>query len=143
MTRDSLLVFYDGECGRCSGVMAWALRRDRSRLLRPVPAQSGEALEALGPERARDARDALHAWSRHDGLVTGVDAVAALLDRLPGWRIAARVLAWPPVTAIARPFYRFVARHRHSFGAARCALPLSPPAPAAPPRPSPPRSHRS
>ncbi len=48
----ALVVFYDGECGLCAAVLAWALRRDRGSRLRPVPAQSEEARALLEPRDA-------------------------------------------------------------------------------------------
>ena len=144
MTGAPLLVFYDGECGLCAGVMVWALRRDRRHALRPMAVQSAEAQRLLGPARATRALEELHTWSDREGVRTGVEAVAALLARLPRWRRVAPLLsASVPLT---RPFYRWIASRRRGLGAAQCALPVPPlssPPPAAPRPPHPPRSHRS
>lgn len=122
MTRDPLFVFYDGACGLCAGAVVWALRRDRARRLQPVPVPSEEATRRLGAHAAH-ALESLHAWSERGGLVAGPDAVAALLARLPRWGWAAALLRAPGVRSLARPAYRFVARHRHAFDRPGCALP--------------------
>ncbi|MCU0314215.1 MAG: DUF393 domain-containing protein [Solirubrobacteraceae bacterium] len=122
--RGLLWVFYDGECGLCAGSMAWALRRDRAGRLKPVPYQDPEAARRLGPAAA-SARDELHVWSEEGGLRAGVEAVSALLARLPGWSAAGALLARPPVLWVARPIYRAVARRRRSLGGAACPLPAA------------------
>ena len=119
---EPLHVFYDGECGLCSGFVAWALARDRDRLLRPEPAQSPKAREVLGPERARRSLEELHAWSARDGLLTGPVAVAAVLRRLPGWGSLATLIAAPVLRPLAMWGYAWVAARRRSF-ASRCPLP--------------------
>ncbi|HET7224899.1 MAG TPA: DUF393 domain-containing protein [Candidatus Eisenbacteria bacterium] len=122
MTRDPLFVFYDGGCDLCAGALAWALRRDALGLVRPVAVPSPEAERVLGPSTVH-ALEALHAWSEHSGLVTGPDAVAALLARLPRWGWAGALLGAPLVRSLARPAYRMVARHRYAFDRPGCALP--------------------
>lgn len=119
----ALVVFVDGECGLCAAVLAWALRRDRGARLRPVPAQSEEARALLEPRDAARALVELHAWSPQEGLLRGAEAVAALLLRLPRWRLAGTLLGTRAGLALARPIYRLVARRRRVFGAARCPLP--------------------
>lgn len=123
MNPDPVFVFYDGGCDLCAGAVAWALRRDALGLLRPVPVPSDEATRLLGADAARHALESLHAWSERGGLVTGSDAVAALLARLPRWGWAGALLRWPGVRSLARPAYRMVARRRHAFDRPGCPLP--------------------
>lgn len=106
----------------CSGVVAWALRRDRARALQPIAAESAEGRALLGPAFAR-ALEELHAWSADGGLQTGPAAVAALLERLPRWRLVGVALRLPIVRTLARLGYRWVARRRGWFGPPRCPLP--------------------
>lgn len=116
-----LTVFYDGSCGMCHASVAWALARDRHHALEPLPFQSEEARRRLGPVLAARAAEELHVWSESEGIRTGSDAVAALLTRLPGWRLAGAALAWPPVRLFARPIYRAIASRRPR----RCELPAA------------------
>lgn len=119
-----LHVFYDGDCGLCSTAVAWALARDRDHRLRPIPASDPQALTMLGPAHV-GVLNSLHAWSADGGLVTGPEAVGAVLTRLPGWRWAALLLRAPGVRSAARPAYRWIASHRDWFGTPRCPLPPS------------------
>ena len=121
--RDALWVFYDGECGLCSGAVAWALRHDLHGRLRAVPAQSEEARSRVGDFAAARLLDELHVWSAAHGTRAGVDAVVELLARLPGWSITGRLLGVPPLRELSRVLYRAVARHRAWFGRAACPLP--------------------
>jgi predicted DCC family thiol-disulfide oxidoreductase YuxK len=96
--------------------VSWLLRRDRRRALRAVPAQSADARDAVGSERAARLLDELHTYHATQGVRTGVDALAAILSRLQGWRWAGWLLGLPPVRQLARPVYHWVARHRYLLG---------------------------
>jgi hypothetical protein len=67
------------------------------------------ALDPAALERA------LHIVAVDGAVRAGADALPWILERLPGWRGAARWLAMPPVLAIARPLYAFVARRRRAI----------------------------
>ncbi|WP_415647453.1 thiol-disulfide oxidoreductase DCC family protein [Stackebrandtia soli] len=60
---------------------------------------------------------------------SGPDAIAALLRTSPHkvLRIVGSVLSWRPVSALAWPVYRLVARNRHRLpgGTPTCSLPHS------------------
>ena len=118
-----LTVFYDGDCGMCSGAVAWALQRDRDRLLNPIPYQSPRALEYLGLEGVARAAEELHVWSESYGMRTGADAVVDLLTRLPGWRWLGRLFASRALRPMVQQAYRSLAARREWFGAPRCQLP--------------------
>jgi predicted DCC family thiol-disulfide oxidoreductase YuxK len=101
-------VYYDRDCGFCRWMLAWILRWDRLRRLRPVPIESPEGDRELGD--LGDAR--LDAWHLvRDGVRwSGGRAFAPLLEELPGGRLLAplaRRLEWLLV-----PAYRWVADHR-------------------------------
>jgi len=121
----ALRVFYDGECGMCSRVIAWALARDTDGRLRPEPLQSEAARAALGEHAAR-ANDELHVWSEESGMRVGADAMAELLRRLPRWRWLGALIGFPLVLPLARPAYRWVAKRRGWSGVQNCPLPPSP-----------------
>jgi predicted DCC family thiol-disulfide oxidoreductase YuxK len=106
MTRPRL--YYDHDCGFCRWTLAWVLRWDRGRRLRPVPIESPEGDRELGD--LGEAR--LESWHlvRDDRRWSGGRALALLLEELPGGRLLAplaRRLEWLLV-----PAYAWVANHR-------------------------------
>ena len=112
--RERLLILYDGDCRFCAWALAWLLRFDRARLLRPVAIQSGEGARLLAdvpPERR------LASWHACDagGLVgSGAAAVAPLLRRLPaGGPLAELADRFPRATEAG---YAWVAEHRSGLG---------------------------
>ncbi len=119
-----LVVYYDGDCGFCQRSVAWAMARDRHGRLEAVPSASPEALARLGPRREGAPRQ-IRAWSAEGGLVGGIDAIAAMCERLPGWGWAAALLRFPPVRPFARLGYAAIAALRQRLGspADACALP--------------------
>ena len=119
---DRLIVFYDGECALCSRFIAWALARDRDARLIAEPAQSPLARERLGEAFAR-ALDELHVWAPDRGVLVGVEAVAAVLMRLPAWRGVGAVLGTSAIRPLAATAYRWVALRRRWFATPACPLP--------------------
>ena len=106
----SARVYYDRDCGFCRWTLAWLLRLDRRRRLRPVAIQDAEGerdLADLGAAR-------LEAWH-----VVGDDGVPP--QRRARLRAGARGAARPARARAARalgwsspwfPLYRWVADHR-------------------------------
>lgn len=122
---EPLLLFYDEQCGLCTRSVAFALARDRRGMLQPHPSMSQVAADRLGLASPRPL-GALHAWSPSRGVSRGIDAVAAMLIRLPGWGWAGRFLRWPLVHPLASIGYSIVAANRHRFGApVSCGLPTA------------------
>lgn len=127
-----LIVYFDGDCGFCQRSVAWALARDHARRLTAVPSQSPEGVTRLGVRADASPRQ-IRAWSEQEGLVGGIDAVAAMCARLPGWGWAAWVLRFPPIRPFAALGYRAIASVRRRLGGSpdSCPLPSRPEAPAA------------
>ncbi len=122
-TREPLWLFYDSQCGMCTRSVAWAQSQDRLGLILPHPSLSTVAAEKLGLPQPRPL-GALHAWSEQRGVTRGMDAVASMLMRLPGWHWAGTFLRFPLVRPFARLGYGVVAANRHRFGApVECRLP--------------------
>jgi predicted DCC family thiol-disulfide oxidoreductase YuxK len=101
-------LYYDHDCGFCRWTLAWVLRWDRRRRLRPIAIESPEGDRELGD--LGEAR--LESWHlvRDGERWSGGQALAPLLEELPGGRLlgaAARRLEWLLV-----PAYRWVAEHR-------------------------------
>jgi predicted DCC family thiol-disulfide oxidoreductase YuxK len=112
------IILYDGVCGLCNGLVAFAWKRDRQRRFRFALLQGAPARSIL----ARHRRDA----TALDTLIVVVDPGAPaerLLDRSTaglwvlaglggGWRVVATLLGWLP-----RPLldlgYRTIARNRY------------------------------
>lgn len=121
-SRTPLTVFFDGDCAMCSRLVAWALRRDRDGLLRPVPAGSDQAARLAGRDATPRLLEELHVFSAAGGLARGPEAVAALLARLPGWRWAAPWVGARALAPVSRPLYRWIAARRRWFNGS-CPLP--------------------
>jgi predicted DCC family thiol-disulfide oxidoreductase YuxK len=101
-------LYYDDDCGFCRWTLAWVLRWDRRRHIRPVPIQSPEGERELGDLGEKR----LESWHlvRDGERWSGGQAFAPLLEELPGAGVLAplaRRLEWVLV-----PAYRWVADHR-------------------------------
>ncbi|GIF73632.1 thiol-disulfide oxidoreductase DCC family protein [Asanoa siamensis] len=120
---------YDGDCAFCT-MCARFLERWIPTTATVVPWQWAD-LTALRLTRAQCV-EAVQ-WVPADGgpATAGPAAIADLLrsSRQP-WRLAGAVLGLRPVTALAWPAYRWVARNRHRLpgGTAACAIPTDSPA---------------
>ncbi len=111
MSDDRWLLVYDGDCGFCRGSVVWVLERDRADRIDARPFQASGVLEAAGVSR-REAERASWLVAPDGRRWGGADAAARVLRLLPGWRLAGRLLGAPPVIWVARPVYRWIARHR-------------------------------
>ena len=118
-----LIVYFDGDCGFCQRSVAWALARDHARRLSAVPSRSPQGVARLGTQADAAPRQ-IRAWSATDGLVGGIDAVAAMCARLPGWGWAAWLLRFPLVRPFAALGYRVIAAVRRRLGGSADACPL-------------------
>jgi len=122
-----LLVVFDGECGLCQAARRWAEERDRQGHLRFVPYQDADlARLAPGLTPALAARS-LYVIATDGQRYRGARAVFVTLRSLPGaWGLLGYVGALPPVSLLAEPVYRLVARHRTRLsrwlGLAQCRL---------------------
>jgi predicted DCC family thiol-disulfide oxidoreductase YuxK len=109
-----LLVLYDDDCGFCAWALAWLLRWDRRRELRPVAIQSAEGSRLLAgvPEALR-----LASWHVRDPrgpVSSGAAAFVPVLERVPGGRpLAALAARFPHATEAG---YGWVAAHRSRLG---------------------------
>lgn len=109
---EAITLFYDGACPVCSREVSLYRKLDRRGAIRwhDVVASEGD----LGADRVSqaDALRVLHARLPDGRLVTGVDAFIAVWDRLPGFRLFARVARWRPVTWILEKGYAWYAPRR-------------------------------
>lgn len=120
----SIIVFFDGYCHLCSGVVRFILARDGKQRFLFAPLQGNTAMELLGlkPEQ-QAAPDSLLVWEQ--GVLRNESSAALHIARnLPGiWKI------WIVLYIIPSPIrnwvYRYIAARRYRwFGkSARCMLP--------------------
>ncbi|MGD8623135.1 MAG: DUF393 domain-containing protein [Anaerolineae bacterium] len=121
-------VLYDGDCGICTALKDEARRRDTAGRLRFIAYRAAD-LEEISPGLTPEmAGQALYLVQPDGRRFAGARAVFETMRRLPGiWRPLGAMGAWPPLSLLAEPFYRLVARNRGRIsrwlGLDRCALP--------------------
>lgn len=104
------LVLYDGDCGLCKWLLAWLLRWDRERRLRPMALQRPEAGALLADLDPAERMASWHLVSPDGTRVSAGAALPSLLGLLPCGRLPAEVLGrFPRLTSAG---YRWVATHR-------------------------------
>jgi predicted DCC family thiol-disulfide oxidoreductase YuxK len=116
-------LIYDGDCGICTRLAAFAGRRLRPRA--DVRASQELDLAAYGVTEAQCA-EALQLVTADGRVYAGHDAIARLLlVSHPLWRPAGLVLLLPGVNALAGVAYRWIARNRHRLPGASdaCVVP--------------------
>jgi predicted DCC family thiol-disulfide oxidoreductase YuxK len=122
------IVLYDGDCGVCTALKKEAQRRDAAARLRFIAYQAAD-LEQISPGLTREMAGRVLYLVQPDGQrFAGARAVFETMRRLPGlWRLIGAIGAFPPLSLLAEPFYRLVARNRGRIsrwlGLDRCALP--------------------
>lgn len=120
----SLTAFYDGGCPLCSKEIAHYRRVDRAGRVRFVDITSAPVeLAAVGLDTATAMRR-LHVLEPDAGLLQGVPAFIAIWQRLPGYRLLARVvLALRLVRPLDRAYARFADwRFRRRCADGACAI---------------------
>jgi predicted DCC family thiol-disulfide oxidoreductase YuxK len=123
---------FDGDCAFCSSCARFIERRIHTTTA--VVAWQFADLGALGLTEAQSMAAVQFSAPGHTS--AGPSAIADLLRTATGpsgtllWRPAGHLLALRPLTALAWPIYRWVARNRHRLpgGTAACALPPNHPA---------------
>ncbi|UWP83555.1 thiol-disulfide oxidoreductase DCC family protein [Dactylosporangium fulvum] len=129
MDRPTFL--FDGDCAFCSSCARFIEKRIRPDA--DVVAWQFADLDALGVTEEQ-VSSAVYYVAAGRPVTAGPVAIADLLRRASApWRLAGGLLGLRPVSAVAWPAYRWVARNRHRMpgGTAACALPPNHPARAA------------
>jgi predicted DCC family thiol-disulfide oxidoreductase YuxK len=103
-------VLYDADCGLCKWLLAWLLRWDRQRCLRPVALQRPEAEVLLGELTPTERMASWHLISPTGERFSGRLALPALLRILPAGGLPAAVIVRLP--RLTDRGYRWVAEHR-------------------------------
>jgi predicted DCC family thiol-disulfide oxidoreductase YuxK len=102
-------------CDLCHTSVGWIAARDRAGRFEYLPGQGEEARRRYPDLDPAALERALHVVAPDGTVQAGAEALPVILRGLPGpgWLMAARVLELPPVMALARPVYAWVARRRH------------------------------
>lgn len=124
---DHPIIFYDGVCGLCDGLVQFVLRHDRNAVFRFAPLQSEFARNTLTP-RGFDPSDleTVHVFAG-DGVVTRGRATLFVLTRLnQPWSGIAVLLGILP-TPVLDLGYRILARFRYRLFGQYDACPVPDP----------------
>lgn len=123
-----LLVLYDGDCGICTWLAGWVVRRDRDARLEVVAYQECPA-PPMTKELEAACAQALHVIAPAGRAVRGAQAVTEVVRAL-GYRRTAAVLGTAPVSWVFAGGYRLVAANRgrlsRLFRLEACAAPVHP-----------------
>ena len=106
------MILFDGDCAMCNRALSFIaprIPREVDLSFAPINSVLGKTLLA-GRARVQQ-RDAL-VYLDVDELLQGAAAVQRVLSFMPGWRIAARVLAVLP-DVLTESAYDLVAAHRY------------------------------
>jgi predicted DCC family thiol-disulfide oxidoreductase YuxK len=110
----SWTILYDSDCGFCRWSLAWVLRWDRARRLRPIPIEDPRAAPLLSGLTEAERRDSWHLVGPDGERLSAGAAAPPLLRLLPGGRVPSALLDSAP--GVTERAYRWVARHRGSIG---------------------------
>ena len=109
------VVIYDGTCGLCQGSVAWLERRAMRGRFEFLPCQAPQRRARFPWMEERACLEAIQLVLPDGRVLNGAGAIPEILRRLRGWRWLAPLFWLPGVEFLARPLYRWVARHRHSI----------------------------
>ena len=113
-SNETIIVLYDRDCGFCRWSLAKLLAWDRAGRLRPREIQSDEGqrlLESIPEERRLQSWHVVHPDGR---IESAGEALATVLDLLPGGAPVARLTRALP--RLGHRAYMFVAAHRRTLG---------------------------
>ncbi len=105
------IVFFDGVCVMCNGLVDFVLKHDHKQLFRFAPLQ-GETARAKIPELASDL-STIVLIDEH-GIATESDAIIGILRALGGFFRMATILKIVP-KAMRDRTYRYVAQNRYRW----------------------------
>jgi predicted DCC family thiol-disulfide oxidoreductase YuxK len=108
-----MIVLYDRDCGFCAWMLAWVLRWDRRRRLRPAPIQGPEGAAWLAHMPPEQRLASWHAVDEDGRVISAGAALTHLLRRLPGGSIPARLTELMP--GVTERAYAWVAANRSTL----------------------------
>ncbi len=110
--QNAMTMYYDGACPICSKEVATYRRLDRDNAVRWHDVSVSDGDLGLDGVSQSDALTILHARLPDGRLVKGVDAFIAVWERLPRFRLFARVARWRPVHWMLEKGYGWYAPRR-------------------------------
>jgi predicted DCC family thiol-disulfide oxidoreductase YuxK len=124
LPQGRIIVFFDGYCHLCSGVVRFLLARDKNRMFLFAPLQGSTASEMLGLHPEQQAKPESLLVLDQGRLRKESDAVLHIVRNMPGlWRILIILCLIP--APLRNWVYRFIAGRRYRwFGKHQsCMLP--------------------
>lgn len=102
---DTATVYYDGSCPLCRFEIAHYQRKDVDRQISFIDVSQPEPELGSGLTR-QEAMARLHVKLGNGHMVSGAAAFAAIWQRVPAWRWAARVARVPGILTLLEAGYR-------------------------------------
>jgi predicted DCC family thiol-disulfide oxidoreductase YuxK len=121
------IVFFDGNCALCHGLVRFAMPRDHNANLNFAPLGGQTIQERVSAKDRAALPDSICVLTPEGALLVRSRAVAHLLGRLGGfWKLCGLLVSWTP-RPIADAFYDFIAANRRRLGKPKDACPTPPP----------------
>ncbi len=123
MSQPEIILFFDGVCGLCNGLVDWLLPRDRKKKIKFATLQGTTAASLLTKTHTEDL-DTVVLWYKGK-ILTESTAILACLKELGGlWSLTYGFMIVPAF--VRDVIYRFIARNRYKFFGklSTCRLPL-------------------
>jgi predicted DCC family thiol-disulfide oxidoreductase YuxK len=115
MPSDHDIIFYDGDCGLCHGLVRFILPRDKAGRFRFAPLQGETLSRVIPPEQRAALPDSLVVLTPSGELLMQSEATIHMLRRLGGpYRLIAGLL-WLLPRALRNRLYDFIARRRKQW----------------------------
>jgi predicted DCC family thiol-disulfide oxidoreductase YuxK len=123
MHENDVILFFDGVCGLCNGLVDWLLPRDSRQRLKFSTLQGLTAKNLLTDEYTQDL-DTVVLWARGK-ILTRSDAILYCLGEVGGVWTLCKIFYLIPAF-IRDAIYRLVAKNRYRFFGQRstCRMPL-------------------
>ena len=123
MSDPEIILFFDGVCGLCNGLVDWLLPRDKQRKIKFATLQGTTAARLLTPPLREDLNTVV-LWYKGE-VLTESTAILTCLKELGGlWSLAGLLKIIPSI--IRDSVYRLIAKYRYKFFGklSTCRLPL-------------------
>jgi predicted DCC family thiol-disulfide oxidoreductase YuxK len=123
MSDPEIILFFDGVCGLCNGLVDWLLPRDKQKRIKFATLQGTTAARLLSPPLREDLNTVV-LWYKGE-ILTESTAILTCLKELGGLWSLAIVLKIIP-SFIRDSIYKIIAKYRYKlFGKlSTCRLPL-------------------
>lgn len=112
---DPVVLIYDGECPVCRKSIEWIRSRAPEGTFEFVSLHAGELAGRFPFLDLAACKRAAHLILPDGSVFVGEQAAREVLDRIPGYRWAARCLRLPGAEGLSRAVYRFLASRRHAI----------------------------